>query len=497
MKKDVVILNPDYHFKNDKDRIVMYSTKKVDFDSSVEWIGYIHPMQAMVLGLFTIPKSLTLHCKTLEKHFNITFDKAKEIITPYVNNETPVYVTVGDERVLFPKNVLISYKESYREKIKYDFSLEELRCETISLTKDRMHKAPHSILFMLTNKCVTRCKYCYADCQTKYTPLTTEQILDIIDRAKVLKLSHIDVIGGEIFCRKNWDVIISRLVEYGMTPGYISTKVPITQKIVDKLNKTGYDNVVQLSLDSLDESVLKKIIACKTGYVEKIQKGIDLLQTYEYKIQVNTILTRLNSDKEQLRELYSYLKTLGNLEYWEIRIPEVSIYTPNSFSSIKAQKQQLVDICKFIKEEIIPRAEFKIYLSTEALDEKFHGGKIEDECFNGGACGILENRLFVLPDGKVSICEQLYWHPQFIIGDLRKQSLEDIWDSEKARDLFNMHCKRLGEESPCSKCKAIDICSQKRRRCVVKVIKAYGKDRWNFPDPRCQFAPPFYSDLKY
>lgn len=28
MDKDIVVLNPDYHFKNDNDRIVMYSKKK-------------------------------------------------------------------------------------------------------------------------------------------------------------------------------------------------------------------------------------------------------------------------------------------------------------------------------------------------------------------------------------------------------------------------------------------------------------------------------------
>ena len=35
-------------------------------------------------------------------------------------------------------------------------------------------------------------------------------------------------------------------------------------------------------------------------------------------------------------------------------------------------------------------------------------GKPNDQCFKGGSCGILENRLFVLPDGKVTLCEQLY-----------------------------------------------------------------------------------------
>lgn len=46
---NIYILNPDYHFKNDIDRIVMYSNKQVKYNASIEWIGYIHPFQAMIL----------------------------------------------------------------------------------------------------------------------------------------------------------------------------------------------------------------------------------------------------------------------------------------------------------------------------------------------------------------------------------------------------------------------------------------------------------------
>ncbi len=48
---NIYILNPDYHFKNDIDRIVMYSNKQVKYNASIEWIGYIHPFQAMILSL--------------------------------------------------------------------------------------------------------------------------------------------------------------------------------------------------------------------------------------------------------------------------------------------------------------------------------------------------------------------------------------------------------------------------------------------------------------
>lgn len=73
---------------------------------------------------------------------------------------------------------------------------------TINLKQDRMHIAPQSILLMLTNKCVTNCKYCYADKNTKNVPMSTDEILHLINDAKRLKMSYIDVIGGEVFVVK-------------------------------------------------------------------------------------------------------------------------------------------------------------------------------------------------------------------------------------------------------------------------------------------------------
>ena len=51
---------------------------------------------------------------------------------------------------------------------------------------------------------------------------------------------------------------------------------------------------------------------------------------------------------------------------------------------------------------------------------------------------MLKQLAFVLPDGKVSACEQLYWHPQFILGDLKEQTLAEIWQSPRAKALFEM-----------------------------------------------------------
>lgn len=70
-KQKIYILNPDYKFKNDEDRVVMYSQTDVRNDSEKEWIGFIHPYQALLLGLFTNESTFEEHCKEISTYFNM------------------------------------------------------------------------------------------------------------------------------------------------------------------------------------------------------------------------------------------------------------------------------------------------------------------------------------------------------------------------------------------------------------------------------------------
>ena len=177
-----------------------------------------------------------------------------------------------DSKIYFPKNVLIPINKVVNKYNIINNKIPALDTDVIDLTPNRMHKGPQTLLFMVTNKCVTNCKYCYADRHTQYVPLTTNEILNIIDEASSLKMSYIDIIGGELFCRKDWNIILKKLVEANLMPNYISTKVPLTEEKIKLLHDTGYNNVVQISLDSLNDYILQKIIGTSIGYVQKNKK---------------------------------------------------------------------------------------------------------------------------------------------------------------------------------------------------------------------------------
>lgn len=496
MDNQIWILNSDYVLKNDTDRICMYAKKDLLFDSTPDWIGYIHPTQAMILSIFTELRPIEEIIQELSNHLKVSPSKTFDLIKDFMGNPTPIYTSSQGINIGFPKNVLINPRKMDNPP-HYDFSLEDLKCPSINLTPDRSHRAPHSVLWMLTNRCATNCKYCYADRSTPFEPLSTQRILEIIDEFALLKMGYVDIIGGEIFLRKDWDIILKKLVEYGMSPTYISTKLPISEPLINKLYDTGFKKTVQISLDSLNESTLSNTIGTTSGYVERIKKGINLLEKFNFPIQIDTILTSDNTTIDEIISMYEYVREIKNLTLWEIRVPEASLYTPTTFSTIKARRSKIRDIQNFVNTHIVPTAKIKIIFSAEALDNNFRSEGPEKDCFNGGSCGILQNRIFILPDGKVSICEQMYWHKDFIIGDLKTSSVAEVWNSQRAIQLFNPSKSMFRDISPCKKCIHFDDCNNKKRRCVVKVIKAYGLENWDYPDPRCRFAPPFNNDLIY
>lgn len=494
---EIWMINPDYLLKPDIDRICLYSTRDLKYDSSLDWTSYIHPFQAIILYLFNGENTLSEIYNELSSHFNISIKSAQELIRPFLGNNEPIYSEYRSERVLFPKNILIP-----KNILNGDIPLRNrdrisINANNISLSMDRAHRAPHSILWMLTNRCITNCAYCYADRKTPYIPMSTDKCMEIIEEAYVLGIKHIDVIGGEIFLRENWDILIKDMVEKGMSPSYISTKIPITATLLEKLIRTGYKNVIQISLDSTDEINLHKIIMSPKGYVKEILEGIHRLDENGFKIQVDTILTRYTASIDNLKSLADILSHINNFVYWEIRVPEYSIYSPAKFNEAKCTKSQIDEIDDYINNYLIKEFPGKIIYSYNAVNEKLYCGDPSDSCFDGGQCGFLQNQMFILPDGKVSACEQLYWHPKFIIGDLMENSIEEIWQSNKALTLFNITSSWFRDESICSKCNFIESCLSKRRRCVVKTIKAYGVDNWDYPDPRCKFAPKCKNEIEY
>ena len=144
---------------------------------------------------------------------------------------------------------------------------------------------------MVTDRCVTDCVYCYAQKNHCDRWLDIEQIERFINDAKNTGIRDIFLSGGEFFLHPEWKEILRLLLAYDLWPSMISTKMPITEDIMETLNR--YPPImIQVSLDTLDPCILNETLKVKEAYLGRIKQRIKLIDQSRLRLQIATVLTK-------------------------------------------------------------------------------------------------------------------------------------------------------------------------------------------------------------
>ena len=488
-----IILNHFYNLHHDEKRTYILGLDEQEKFSpdfvNIQWTSKIHPLFAMILSLLSDPITISDAIEQISYFLDITNTESEKILTKLLNSNTPFYIEYDGVKSLFPKNIIIDVAQVV-EPIK-NYSLNEFVYTELDLEQERFYRAPLGIVYMINNTCATDCVYCYADKLTKCSIIPFEKTVDIIKEARKLDVQSFSIVGGEFFMYKQWDKLLDILIYYNYKPTLISTKIPINEQIISKYK--GYNLRLQISLDSLNGGKLTQILGVESDYVQKIKKTIELLDKYNIKFQISTVLTKYNNDIYGLEVMSSFLSQFTNLTRWEIRVGFKSLYSKSNFNKIKIEKKEILEIEKWIqnkkKTSIIP------ILWSPNDETKYFTTENGSRNFIGSRCSANYSHMIILPDGQVTICEQLYWNPKFIIGDIRKSSISDVWCSAKALTLAFPQKKDFREKSVCFQCEIFEKCIPFPNRCIADILKGYGAENWDYPDPRCNKAPAFINEL--
>ena len=498
-ENSVYILNPDYVIRNDTRRVVIFSKSKSNHLSAPNWESFLHPLHAQIFSFFTFDRPLQVTISLLGKYLKRDEATVRNIVFPYIENPQSVYTKYKEDTVRIPKNVIVSRNHITSEVVFLNLYPDIFNCRDIDLTAQRLYSGPQLLTFMLNNDCISKCIYCYADTKTKVKrKISTTRILELIEEAEKLPVHLINLMGGEVFLHQDWFAILKKLVISKLSPEYISTKHPLTNEIIRSIQQTGFIHPVQISLDSCSFDLLQKTLSVKSDYLPKVLRGIKDIDNSGLKYRINSVLTTHNTNKEEIKKLFQFISELKNITDWRITPAVNSNWIEyERFREIKPDKGKLKTLYSFIESEIAPCLNIPVILNQAAINREFHHCTTGSKDFNGVECSALNNHLFILPDGKATICEQLYWSPQFIVGNLSVSTISEVWNSRAANRLMNLKRMDIQNSSPCKSCNLFEPCFSARNRCWVDVVKVYGKENWDYPDPRCAFAPPMINDLQY
>lgn len=261
---------------------------------------------------------------------------------------------------------------------------------------------------------------------------------------------------------------------------------------IEDLIELGIQNI-QVSLDTVSTEVLSETLGVGPSYMTLISKMFDLLSKHNIGIIINTIITKYNSSIDAIDKLVDFLSGYKNVVEINFTNATYSIYKDNqNYQNIKTNQAFLGELESHIALLKDKYSAIRFYHSFSNLSNEFRNiQKFESR----GFCSGNMNSMVILPDGRVTICEELYDNPVFVIGDVSINTILDVWNSKKAKELYQLSRHVFSNDSLCKACSAFDECRVKQKVCWKEVIAAYGEKNWDYPSPLCPKAPEPLNDI--
>lgn len=167
------------------------------------------------------------------------------------------------------------------------------------------------------------------------------------------------------------------------------------------------------------------------------------------------------------------------------------IYPRTDYSNIEIDSLSYNNIVNYLKDLSdssgmsihYPKLE-QIQIVNNTIDKL---KQAESHFFNRAFCSGLFSSLYILPDGQVTMCEQLYWNKRFIIWNVKSNSILEIWNSKEAKSLYEIKQEDFPEDSLCHSCGKFKECRTFRQVCYRDIIRKYCSQKWYYPDVKCPY----------
>lgn len=488
MNNDIYILNTNYKLKSDKKRPIIMNryTNSLEVE---DFTGFVHPVYAAMLSLFDGEKKLDQVLGETSGLFQKDRATVEKIVIPLLENEEEAHFNFEGRHFSFPKQLLV--KKTNGVKVpKYNMNDFLIAKKDLDLDSWRFY-LPLDILFMVNTLCYTDCVYCYAnrkkrmDCQ-----IPIERLKELIREAAKMDMRSFDLSGGELFLYKHWEEFLAELIAHGFKVN-ISTKIPIGDEIIRKLQDLKVGRI-QISIDSIVKEELMTILNVGDDYCDKLKETFKKLDKTDIDIFTNSQVCSYNQDSIHL--LIDFLVNLKNIKRINIGTAGYSLYkTDNEYLQYRPDIAGVTKVGDIVSERKAkygknPHINFTGFIKESDIVGKKHEEKMKS-FWDRSRCTANFYAIVILPDGKVTICEELYWHPKFIIGDLMTQSIQEVWNSERGMELYQISNDMVRDESACKECKIFEPCHKAKGVCWKEILMAYGNENWDYPDPKCPEAP--------
>ncbi|MEM5782357.1 MAG: radical SAM protein [Candidatus Aenigmatarchaeota archaeon] len=350
---------------------------------------------------------------------------------------------------------------------------------TLNQIKNFFRAEPlQSVSIRVTKACNLRCKHCYSFSGRKYSnELSLKEIKKLIDEIKQLGAIRIFFTGGEPFIRSD----ITEILNYADKNNfaiYISTNGTLINKgMITFLKSLKHLKNFQVSIDGFGK--VHDSIRGEKGTFIKAVKTLKLAKKELKNTKIAVVFTLM---KRNASEVEKVLKLAIQLDVHIFAL--VPLYPVTRCANIK---------------DLTPKEKYRIFQNLFNVYKKNKGTKLKIGILAPPAiipkalknseygCGYVctfPSILGVDANGNVAPCDGLLNYKEFILGNIRKNSLEELWNRPLMKRLRKL--KPSDIRGVCRNCRYRSFCMG---GCRARAFIEYND--FKAPNPLCQ---SFYSN---
>jgi len=289
----------------------------------------------------------------------------------------------------------------------------------------------------ITLGCNLKCSHCGSSAGKKREKeLTTLESIEICEQLADLNCTNVALMGGEPFLKKCSEKIAQCIVDLGMKLNIVSNGFILDQHLEELIRLQ--PTVVGISLDGLRKT--HDTIRGMKGSFDQVVNAINLLR--KNSIQTTVITTVSKNNFEELSKIQEFIFNKGI--NWQIQIAA-------PFGNFK--KEDMLSYEEFYAVGLLIAAwrakhHFQNMPVIGAHCMGYHSEIMENFVWDGCTAG--RTTIGITCEGNVVGCLAM-GNDRLIEGNLRKQSLETIWNNKNAFS-YNRKFSRKKLGDYCTNC---------------------------------------------
>lgn len=319
------------------------------------------------------------------------------------------------------------------------------------LTKicEELNQLEH-VYFELTYNCNQKCIHCYEEHGCPLNKLDFEEICTILDELKTMGVLEVTFTGGEVATRKDFISICAYASILGFAIHVYTNGIGFSDEDILKLSQMNIADI-SFSVYSLDPSIHDAITKV-SGSLQKTLRTMFALRSNGISVIIKTVVLKQNN--ESFKSLIDFSKIMN------IPIETSMQILPTSPDDSRPSRYRLNDENLYFE---------NMLYEAETLGYGIHNVYCDEK--RTRVCG-LGRCINVTPNGDVYPCNVL----NVTVGNLRKQSISEVWNSPQLIELRKFSVSNLSEK--CRKCENLNYCLY----CPGAVLRETGSMTTPAPD---------------